>query len=255
MRNNSEFYVRYRGFRSFLAKRGGRVALPDDLDRLKRDRLPPWIDEVEKDARILDAGCAEGYLLEALARVDYENLTGIDLSADILTQARHRLPSTVRLLEANVLEWIAQCPESSFDVIFFNQVLEHLHKDDVVRLLKEFHRVLSPGGRLSISVPNMASLIGSFTMAIDFTHVTHFTECSLVQVLELSGFSLDKINFVSQAPRLFWSWRAPHLAFFRLLNRGRWRLNYMLHWFLYYVLLDFPYATVFDPSLVVVARK
>ncbi len=48
-----------------------RERLPNDLTRLKRDRLPPWIEEVPKDARILDAGCAEGHWLEALRRAGF----------------------------------------------------------------------------------------------------------------------------------------------------------------------------------------
>jgi 2-polyprenyl-3-methyl-5-hydroxy-6-metoxy-1,4-benzoquinol methylase len=85
--------------------RGQRV--PDDLERLKRDRLPPWIDEIPKDARILDAGCAQGHLLLMLARVGFENLTGVDLSAQLLAEARARVPQA-QLIQADIR------PESVF---------------------------------------------------------------------------------------------------------------------------------------------
>lgn len=67
--------------------------LPQDLERLRRDRLPRWIDTVPKQARILDAGCAQGDLLAALFLMGYENLTGVDISAQLLATARQKLPT------------------------------------------------------------------------------------------------------------------------------------------------------------------
>jgi len=251
----SRAYEKYDVFRKFLQRKCGRAPLPSDMDKLIRDRLPAWIEEIPKNARILDAGCAEGYLLEALSRVGYKNLTGLDLSENMLEIARKRLPPDIKLIRADILPWIEDTKSNSFDVIFFNQVLEHIPREDTIKVLREFHRVLTFNGRISISVPNMASLIGSFTMAIDFSHLTHFTENSLFQVLVMAGFDANSIEFISQAPRLFWSWRNPHKALLRMLNRIRWHINHFVHWIIYYVLLDFPYAHIFDPSLVVVAKK
>ncbi len=251
----SKPYEKYNVFRNFLQRKCGRAPLPSDMDKLIRDRLPAWIEKVPKNARILDAGCAEGYLLEALSRVGYKNLTGVDLSENMLEIARKRLPSDTKLIRADILSWIEDTKSNSFDVIFFNQVLEHIPREDTIKVLREFYRILALNGRISISVPNMASLIGSFTMAIDFSHLTHFTENSLFQVLVLAGFDANCIEFISQAPRLFWSWKKPHTALLRTLNRIRWHISYLLHWIIYYVLLDFPYAHIFDPSLVVVAKK
>ncbi len=62
--------------------------LPNDLERLRRDRLPAWIASVPPSARILDAGCAQGDLLAALSRVGYKNLTGVDVSAQLVISAR-----------------------------------------------------------------------------------------------------------------------------------------------------------------------
>ncbi|GAB6049864.1 hypothetical protein JCM16106_07080 [Hydrogenophilus islandicus] len=236
-------------------ERGGRRVdrVPDDLERLKRDRLPPWIDEIPKNARILDAGCAQGHLLLTLARVGFENLTGVDLSDQLLAEARAHVPQA-QLIQADIREWLKQMPEGSFDVIFFHDVLEHLPREDTIEVLRGFYRLLAPGGRLSVRVPNMGCLIAPFHMAIDFTHITHFSEFSLLQVMEAAGFDLQKIEFESQAPRLFWSWSEPHRAVFRLLNHGRWHLNHMLHKAVY-LLVDFLSPTQFDPNLIVVARK
>jgi SAM-dependent methyltransferase len=228
--------------------------LPDDIERLKRDRLPRWIDEVPRNSRILDAGCAQGHLLAALQRVGFTDLTGVDLSSQLL-QTASRLVPCARLIESDIRDFLAGCPDEAFDIIFFHDVLEHLPREVTIPLLQAFYRVLAPGGRLSLRVPNLGALTGGQNAAIDFTHITHFTEHSLLQVLEAAGFDPTRVYLECQAPRLFWSWRKPHRAFFRFLNRLRWHLNNGVHLALY-LLADFrPRPTVFDPNLLVIARK
>lgn len=231
-----------------------RERLPDDLERLKRDRLPRWIHETPRTARVLDAGCAEGHWLEALRRVGFKNLTGVDLSAQLLEMARGRLGADARLFNADLCQWVREVPDSSFDVIFFHDVLEHLPREVTIPILREFHRILAPGGRLQVRVPNLACLIGQFFMALDFTHVTPFIEFSMLQVLEAAGFERARIRFESQAPRLFWSWRKPHRAVLRLANYARWQINRWLHRAVY-LLNDFDFPRQFDPNLVVLAYK
>lgn len=236
-------------------ERGGRRVerLPDDLEKLKRDRLPRWIDEIPRDARILDAGCAQGHYLEALRRVGFTNLSGIDFSEELLSVARQRVPQA-HLIHADIRDWLQVAPAESFDVVFFHDVLEHIPREHTIEILCGFYCLLAPEGRLSVRVPNLGCFSGPFLMAIDFTHITHFTEISLLQVLEAAGFDSNKVNFEIQAPRLFWSWRKPHRSIFRLLNRGRWHFNRVAHQ-LMYALVDCLPPTQFDPSLVAVARK
>ena len=47
----------------------GPEKLPEDMQQLQRDRLPPWLDAIPRNARLLDAGCGQGHLLMALHRV------------------------------------------------------------------------------------------------------------------------------------------------------------------------------------------
>lgn len=229
--------------------------LPNDLARLKRDRLPDWIDAIPKTARILDAGCGAGDHLAALHRVGFENLCGVDVSAQLLTMAREKLPSTVRLIETDLRLFVDHAGDAAFDVIFFHDVLEHLPREESISTLRAFHRALAPGGLLSIRVPNMSALIASYNAAIDFTHVTHFTEFSLLQVLEAAGFDPERVTLQRQAPRLFWSWRKPQRAVFRLLNRLRWHWNNGLHRAIYLLSDMHPRPKVFDPNLLMLARK
>jgi len=229
--------------------------LPDDIEKLRRDRLPPWIREVPLDARILDAGCGQGHLLAALYRIGYKKLHGVDVSHQMLEAAQSLLPNDVQLVQADIRQFLASVEPESFDVIFFHDVLEHLPREDSLPVLQMFHRVLRRGGVLSVRVPNMGSLIGSYIGNIDCTYVTHFTEYSLLQILETAGFDVSKMMLVSQCPRLFFSWRRPHRMVFRFLNYVRWHVNNLFHRMVY-ILNDMrPRPTVFDNNIAMVARK
>jgi SAM-dependent methyltransferase len=50
-------------------------------------------------------------------------------------------------------------PTDSVELIYCCHVLEHFKRNDVVRVLKEWHRVLIPGGKLRVSVPDFAALV------------------------------------------------------------------------------------------------
>jgi len=43
----------------------------------------------------------------------------------------------------------------NFDIVYCSHCLEHLHHDDVGKALKEFHRVLVPGGQAVVFVPDL----------------------------------------------------------------------------------------------------
>jgi len=232
-----------------------RERLPGELNRLRRDRLPRWINEVPVGARILDLGCGQGHLLAALHKIGYTNLYGVDLSEQMLASARRLLPDSVSLVCADVRDFVFSTRPETFEVIFFHDVLEHLPREDVLEVLRALYRMLKLEGRLSVRVPNMSCIIAGYCTSIDFTHISHFTEWSLKQLLEVSGFSIGKIKLISQAPRLFWSWKAPHSMVFRMLNRTRWHLNNLLHKGTYIITDMRPRPSVFDPNLVVVATK
>ncbi|MEJ5210899.1 MAG: methyltransferase domain-containing protein [Burkholderiales bacterium] len=67
---------------------------PDKVRAYYLDRLPRWLDRIPRDARILDAGCANGYLLSLFAANGYGNLLGVELSAQLADAARRNLGPT-----------------------------------------------------------------------------------------------------------------------------------------------------------------
>jgi SAM-dependent methyltransferase len=96
---------------------------------------------------VLDAGCAAGehaaWLAEHGARV-----VALDASAAMVELARARVGERVRVVRSDLA---APLPfaEAAFDVVFSSLTLHYLA--DWVPTLREFARVLRPGGRLVFS--------------------------------------------------------------------------------------------------------
>jgi SAM-dependent methyltransferase len=102
-----------------------------------------YLDALPRRARVLDAGCGEGVLVDEYA--DRLAIIGVDMN---FSSARVRHAS----LDALPFE------DGSFDRALCLDVLEHLAYDQQPRALSELHRVLAPGGELLVSVPNLAHL-------------------------------------------------------------------------------------------------
>lgn len=102
-------------------------------------------------AAVLEAGCGVGAQTAILARRSPEaRLTSIDLSADSLRLAAQRAAAAgltnVTFRQADILA--LPFPAESFDHVFVCFVLEHLPDPD--RALRALHRVLRPGGTLTL---------------------------------------------------------------------------------------------------------
>jgi SAM-dependent methyltransferase len=102
-----------------------------------------WLDRLPQGTCVLDAGCGEGVLVDEYA--DRLRIEGLDPN---YSSDRVRSGSLTAL----------PYPDGSFDRALCLDVLEHLGFEEQPRALAELHRVLSPGGELLVSVPNLAHL-------------------------------------------------------------------------------------------------
>ncbi|RRK03069.1 methyltransferase domain-containing protein [Pseudomonas aeruginosa] len=116
-----------------------------------------WAEKyVRQGDRVLDAACGLGYGSYALAELSKASkITGVDGSDYGVDYARENFCSLSPKLDffAGYLpECLAKYPDGHFDVIVSFETLEHVEHPEA--LLTEFHRLLSPGGRIVVSVPN-----------------------------------------------------------------------------------------------------
>ena len=116
-----------------------------------------WAEKfVRQGDRVLDAACGLGYGSYALAELSKAKaITGVDGSEYAIDYARENFcPITQKLdfFSGYLPECLEKYPDGYFDVIVSFETLEHV--EDPEALLEEFHRLLSPGGRIVASVPN-----------------------------------------------------------------------------------------------------
>lgn len=101
--------------------------------------------------RLLDLGCAGGYLVAAALARGFDAF-GMDISSHAVSVARSVAPDRIK---QGVIEE-ASYPPASFDVITAFDVVEH-HPDPAA-LLRRVAEVLRPGGVFVVTVPDLDSL-------------------------------------------------------------------------------------------------
>jgi 2-polyprenyl-3-methyl-5-hydroxy-6-metoxy-1,4-benzoquinol methylase len=139
----------------------------------------------DQNSRILVVSCGPGYFVKTLLRHGYKNILGIDSYKEKVSYAREK---NLNCQVAEVFPFLAD-KRDSFDTIFCEQELNHLTKEEMVQFLKLTWQSLSSGGTLIVHGLNGANPItGSEALSQNFDHYNTFTEYSLRQVLEYSGF-------------------------------------------------------------------
>lgn len=98
--------------------------------------------------RVLDAGCGAGALAEAMLERG-ASVTGLEISAGMANLARQRLGQQAVIHVADLAQPLSMCADGSFDLVAASLVLHYLEHWEPT--LREFSRVLVPGGALAVS--------------------------------------------------------------------------------------------------------
>jgi len=172
--------------------------------------------------RLLDVGCAQGDLTWRLQNKGWQTI-GIEPDPNDAKIAVSRGLS-VQICSAE--EYFAMNPDT-FDVIVFGDVLEHL--PDPKALLRTASSRLRSGGRILVSLPNVAHLsvrlsllFGSFQYQsrgiLDETHLRFFTRSSTKELFRASGLSIVRLRTTPAPLELAFPWLASQ-AFYPHLDR------------------------------------
>lgn len=173
---------------------------------------------------LLEYGAGSGQLLSALAPQEiFSTMTGIDI-----------LPRPASL--GKEINWI-QCdlslgvplPDRSFQTILSTEVIEHLENPRAV--VREWARLLKPGGWLIVTTPNQESFrsfcalifgghYAGFLGASYPAHITALLRLDLERILKEAGFASPDFSYTDEGglPKLPWlHWQKLSLG----LLRGR----------------------------------
>jgi SAM-dependent methyltransferase len=149
-----------------------------------RRRLGSWCDVAEKD--IVDLGSGTGELCRLAQKSGARSVLGVNMSQDEIDFACQQVDA--QFVRQDIAEFLEQRPPASIDRIFALNILEHLDKDTLVRVLDGAFASLRAGGQLVAIVPNATSPFGGMTRYWDITHQNAFTPSSVRQLSRLVGF-------------------------------------------------------------------
>jgi len=152
------------------------------LRRLVKQFFPP-----DRESDIVDLGCGCGALVLFLQQAGYRNVQGVETSPDQVEFARQLGVSSV--VSGDLVPFLRNSAAEVFDVVVAFDVIEHFYKDEVLEIMDQAYRVLRPGGRLIVHVPNAEGIFGSRIFWSDFTHEMAFTREGLRQLTCACGFS------------------------------------------------------------------
>ena len=141
--------------------------------------------------RLLDVGAADGLLSRAFSDAGWR-VTGLEADSGLAEAGRAYCERMV------VTDLDREIPDldAEFDAIVYGDVLEHLV--DPLRIVHGLNQWLAPGGRVVISVPNVAHLLIRLSLLVgrfdyidrgilDRTHLRFFTDRSLRRLLAAAG--------------------------------------------------------------------
>ena len=179
-----DFYARFSKYEDSGTSTGGGGS-PEDAQRLKE--MAASIAEAipNRDARLLDIGCAGGGLLKELRDLGYTRLCGIDPSPACVQRTKdvcdaEGFAGSLSLLPADA---------GQFDGVFLSHVFEHVQ--DLSEAVQNVGRLTLPGGVVYVEVPDASRYVECLLAPFqDFNteHINHFSARSLENLFSFHGW-------------------------------------------------------------------
>lgn len=151
--------------------------------RARKLQLAQWFANQKLPLQVLDLGSATGGNTLHISSLGHV-VTSVEYSRiGVLIQQNKGIP----VIQADARD--LPFADSFFDIVVCLDVLEHIVEDGSVTL--EIHRVLKPGGKFLISVPEDPKLWSAHDVAV--SHVRRYTKISLIEVIDTSGLRFQNI--------------------------------------------------------------
>ena len=169
----------------------------EDISRRQKFYVDRYLKEKEfnKNCLAVDLGCGRGEWLKMIETLGL-HAVGIDTNVNMVEECK-RNGCEAYLSEA--LTYLQGLDDNSVSVVSAFQVVEHLSKGDVFKLVKEAYRVLVPEGILILETPNICNIeVGASAFHLDPTHINPVHPELLKFIAEYAGFANSEIAYWNQ---------------------------------------------------------
>lgn len=143
--------------------------------------------------KILDMGCGDGYLLSKFNLTN--NFYGFDNNQNAVFFSKHILKNVPTIEKIDFIENNMSSYNNFFDIVIFNQVLEHIPPIYHENIISKIYSILKKDGYLIFSVPLNTVKPHEF-------HYKHFSFSEL-KSLSSNYFTLKEKHFIIK--KNFWS--------------------------------------------------
>ena len=168
-----------------------------------RPEMLKFIPDGVKD--VLDIGCSAGNFGQFLKENLKVTVWGLEPDEASAKKAREKLDFVIT---GSFDSDTAQSVNKKFDVVFFNDVLEHLTEPD--QALINCRELLNPGGVIIASIPNVRyyTVLNQLIFEQDFkyqssgimdkTHLRFFTRKSMIRLFNDAGLEIKTIEGINR---------------------------------------------------------
>jgi len=186
--------------------------LVDPLDKpmsyfkwMREEMLPFIPNDVEK---ILEIGCGSGAFASLLKQNRNIEMWGMDIHEEAVKDAHDVFD---KVIINNIEKDVVDLPINYFDCILFNDVLEHLAYP--WNVLSDIRKYIRHDGYVVASIPNVRYYENLKKLLfnkdwkyetkgiLDITHLRFFTEKSIVNMFEKSGYRVIQIKGINSRYR------------------------------------------------------
>lgn len=170
------------------------VLHPLNIDRQSVTLIP-------EGSKILEIGCATGFMAEYLIKEKKCIVDGVELALDEAREAKKKLRNVITgdIEDKDTIKQI----EDTYDIVFASALIEHL-KDPWLSL-KTWKKVLKKDGRILITTSNIAHwsmrlkmMKGQFNYEqygiLDNTHLRFFTTESFQKLVTDCGYTIEHFS-------------------------------------------------------------
>lgn len=175
----------------------------------------------DRALKILEVGCGEGKFAQNLITENRE-IWGVELNTKAAETASSFL---YRVFDGPIEQNIDNLPDNYFDLIIFNDVLEHLI--DPSSVLEQIRQKLKTNGEILASIPNLRFAKVTYNLIfkkdftytefgiLDSTHLRFFTIKTMKNLFENTGYKVKLLQGLNRSPSKF---SFIYMLFFSLIT-------------------------------------